>query len=415
MLTSSKFNQLESRAQRQALLERAIATGKHYVKAAFHPNSLGAHTGVIGTAIAAGGSKRVSAPAMAPKAKRAKVSSVVNVAGPGFNPGGTGGFVKKDSKGGKKKKKVKAAPLSASVKKTIKRIANQVSKPKKVKLSEVSEQNMFAVFTGDATPIDVATTPISNNKVGWYSFDTSNSTIWKAAINSTYRSDAYAASGTTIIRQTPFTATAANKQTNLVFYFNQKYKFRIKNNTSQPAIVDHYALQCHDDTSQDPITELETRYQQAYIDGTSVVTPVNAQSLKNNFSQYWTTPRMQSGNFHNWKINSHRKIALNPGDEMTMVIEFNAHYVFDSDATTYPKGSWSNLFRIQGSLSHSEADARIVHWSAAAVDVCCDNTRIISMKEVPMYNAVPRRLSTAGSAFVDDVVAGDATKHVTSE
>lgn len=372
-----------------------LAAGQHGIKRYFSVPAAGVGAAAAAAALASGRS-----------AKRAKVESQ---AGPRFNPGGAGGYrIANKTKKRKPRKKVKISPgMRRALNSLITKKTHQFELMQRTKYSD-----MLAVYTGNAFPIDNTPstgTAIANDYVGWYSayLTDFNLSAIKSKINDAYRRDAYVASGASVVRNVPQGFGGDMEQK--TYKLNASYSLRIKNNGSQTAFVDVFEVKCTGLTSISPTGELGARYDEAYVLDTAVIAGTDPQAIQKAFDQGWSTPGY-NGQYNMWKKGSSYTLCLNPGDETTLGFKHSFLFSYDNASSTYCKGSYAIMFRVQGSLSHSDADYRAVHFSAASVDVNTKRVFSVYVKE-PTFTGQRRITNNAHDAFADDVIAGDATQH----
>lgn len=272
----------------------------------------------------------------------------------------------------------------------------------------------FAVFTGSDFPINPVSSTVLNDRVGYYAYGSFNNAECKALIDDAYKRDSYVIDGTSIVRNVP-TGSAGVAQGDTeqkVFKFNADFQLRMKNNTSQTVLIELFEVQCMDSDNSSALAEMRLRYHESYVLNTGVVAGTDPQDITLAFDHHWATPGVKA-NLDAWKrTGSTYSICLNPGDEVTQGFKhnFKFDYAPSAAATTYGKGAQAIIFRVQGSLSHSDADPRKVHFSAAQVDV--QLTRKVSVwQKDAVFTGQRRIVNNAHSAFTDDVVAGDATQH----
>lgn len=359
--------------------------------------------GGLGGAAAAAGVAAAAARSQSTPAKRAKV---LNTPQPRFNPGGAGGYLvdaKKVSK--KKKRKLK---LSPEFKKAIKAIVKKNTIPWEL-ISKIKFSDCFAVWSSSDFPMTSAS-PITNDRVGWYFLEHLNIAEMKAYADAALRRDAYGASGTSNLRNVPFGNTEDNQQKE--FKFNMGYDILLKNNTSQTLYMEIFEVVCKGLTNIPASTELSSRYNNAYLtDPVVVATPSDPPNICTQFDLKWSTPFQKGSTQQSWKKSAHRELCLNPGDECRVSFKHSTPFSYDSSATTYMKGSHCLVMRLQGSLSHSDANPKLVHFSAALCDVQVKRTVSLKVRD-SLYTGQKRILANSHDAFTDDVVGGDATQHV---
>jgi len=334
-----------------------------------------------------------------------KRTKIINQASPQFNPGGAGGYIQKKGASRKKKPRVK---ISKAFRKAVTRVMQKKLREYEL-LSRIKRSLMFAVFTSATLPIIPASSTIASDYVGWYAQEFWDNAYCKALIDDTYRRDAYTVSGTPETRLVPFGNTGGGSQKEFKFGMTSQYRF--KNNTSQSLILEVFEVVCKMESDNTPISELNQRYQDNYVASTGVIAGTDPQVLGKSFNQGWSTPG-SNNNACAWKKKKGGyKIVLNPGDEGNVGFKHSLAYQYASATTTYCKGSYAVIFRIQGSISNSAADARDVHFSEAVCSVHHQYTVTCRMRDA-VFHGQDRISSNLHDAFSDDVVAGDSTQHV---
>lgn len=341
--------------------------------------------------------------------KRRKVAKVDNAPGPQFNPGGAGGWKQKVTKN--KRRKKRKVKIPAGLKKALETLIK-----KKVRtwenISKTQESDVFAVFTSNTFPIDPtpATGSVrASDVVGWYHSDFLKNADCISMIGAAYRRDAYAASGATVVRNAPF-PYAGGDITQREFKMAQTTDYLLKNNGSQTAFIEVFEVVATAATDNSPLIELNKRYQNQYVLDTGIIAGTDPQVISKSFDQSWYTPKMSSEQYNVWKKKSAYKICLNPGDETKLKFVHRRLFSGQTYSTIYSPGSYSVIFRIQGSLTHSAADARAIHYSIAQVDVR-QKVRVRVDTREAVFTGQQRIVNNDHDAFADDVTAGDALQH----
>lgn len=339
--------------------------------------------------------------------------AVVNTAGARFNPGGAGGYVATKTKS--RKSTVRKVRLSRGMKKAI----NSLVTKKSIHWNKIHKSiynECFRICTTSNYPCVPSTSVVENDYVGYYVHGLRTHQSIKSLIDEAYRADAYIISGTIETRQVP-SATDPNA-TQKQYRLNFKYDFKMKNNGSQTALIQVSRLIKTDEGANAPLGELLARWNNAYCASTGVVLGSDPQSLIKSFHQGFSTPGQSKSGYNTWRQKGAiKEIVLNPGDECSLTYTHSLPYgAYNSIyALQYPKKSLGLLFRIMGSLSHSESDEKRVHHSMATCDMECNETVSVYVRD-NLYTGQNRIVPNAAvSAFVDDVVAGDSTQHVVDE
>lgn len=379
------------------LTRAAIRSGLRYGRT-FRPNALGATSaaGIAGLAAIMSGRGR----------GRRVARRVVRASGPSFNPGGAGGYVVKKSKG--KKRKRKAFKLSPKVKEAVSKLINKKSRHWDP-IQNLTFDEFFGIRTTTDYPMVPASSAIANNCVGWYTYGLKTITELKALIDAAYRKDAYAVSGTSVVRNVPFGLTGDGEQKE--FVITQNFKFLIRNNSSQQSVVDLFGLKSAADTSYTPTDELQRRYNEAYVLDTGVIAGTDPQSIVRAFSQQFWTPNQKQSDWTTWHSHKSEKMVLNPGDEATFTFSGRTLFQYNQGpVVNYCSQVPAVLIRIQGSLSHSNVDQKLVHFSQADCDVRCVTHTDVKVRDA-LFTGQKRIKNNVAGAFGDDVVAGDAVQH----
>lgn len=391
----------------RSVAHRAIRGLGDYISApSVQSAAVGAVSNILGKRTHASYAGQVKHDPLNREFKKIKLNGMVyNKAGPSFNPGGAGGYLQKVR--GRRTHK-KHNPFSRHQKDAIRRIV-KANRNVWERVYATTKSETFAVFTANAFPISPSGSTIANDVVGWYEDDLQDSAKLKALMNDGVRQDAYVASDAAVRRIVPNSGLEEER-----FYrFTFKYKYYLKNNGAQPAKVDVYMCRNSELNSLTPLGEVNQRYNDNYVLNTDggIVAGTNPQNIQQSFTQFYSTKNQSSSMYNGWKIKKHYKAVLNPGDEATVYWEYTQTVNYNSlSAGFYTPGAGAVVFRVQGGLSHSEADERLVHYSLAQVDV--DRQRIISIDTKDAhYTAKNRYTDDSNPVFVDDVVAGDATQH----
>lgn len=330
----------------------------------------------------------------------------INAPGPKFNPGGSGGYVTKVSR---KRKRKRVVNLGPGIKAAVAKLIGQKSRHWNA-IQYLKYNRCFRLATNATYDYDPATAGLVEDYVGWTSIGGETATEMRAYIDAAYRKDAYTVSGTAEVRKVPQSGVLGGGE-------QQEYKIRIsydiilRNNGGQQSKISVYKVRASEAVTASALGELNFRYEDAYVQDTGVIGGTDPQVITKSFRQGFNTPRMSKSNSAVWKqVGETTEMVLNPGDET--VFRHSYTVTIDGGNTyTYFKGQGAIVFKIMGSLSHSEADEKLVHHSIASCDVESHRTVNVSVRDA-LFTGIRRIKDNASvTAFTDDVVAGDATQH----
>jgi len=390
----------------RGIVQAGINAGKRVFSPS--PAQAGALSSIGWTAAAA-----ATRSASAPPAKKRK-AMVSNKPGPTFNPGGAGGYVKK---GGKKRKSKKRKPkLSKMMREAISKLIGKKSRHWNA-ISNTDDYNVHCLRTSTDYPIVTLPAPLgvpsalANDCVGWAELTLTNGTYITALLNDAYRKDAYAASGTAVVRNIPLTGTLGGGD-QMEFKISFSDKFFMKNGTNQGARVDIFFVKARDQVTFTPLQELQQRYQDAYVDSAAVILGTNPQVITSNFKQLWHTPGMKKSANNVWQLERHDTVVLNPGDEASFKYASRMQVKGPLSAALYPKGSTCLVMRIIGTLTHSDSSPSLIHRGKAQID--CELTGVTDVKvRDALFTGQERVVANQSvTAFTDDVTAGDANQYI---
>lgn len=394
-----------SKAKFGHLVDSAASVGKHYFKRAFHYNSPAAHTGVIGTAFAMGGSKRVSAQAAAP----------VSRASAAFNPGGSGGY-----KGPlKQKRKSKRSVLRAKKARAFKR---KVRSALNMRLFARGRQShMFPIMSSVTVPCiplvgpygqtitGMTTTLLPPSSVGWNLIECPTHSQLITRINSgsnaALASAPWTSTGVNTLHQYEF-ADQAEVADQISFHQSMKFRFEFKNNSNGGAKVVLYFLKCTEHTNVPPMTEFVALRNAAYVNAANPLAVTDPETMDQDWEQYWTVPLQ--GRSRNWSIEKSMTFQLNGGDTCSQSINYSFKYPYRSVVTAeYTKGSYCILARIEGTLQIDSTNPSLYNYTGAVIGCHMSRSESISISRKE-YDVVNRLGNTVDGAVVTGVVSGDA-------
>jgi len=396
-----------SRSLPASLLKYAISGGSRILGSV--PGLRDAATITAGSLAERMANKRKPSRSLPPR-QRHKALRLANTPGKTFNPGGSGGYVAK--KVNVKPKKKIAAKLSPSMKLAISKLVNLKSRDW-TNLQNLKYTQCLQVRTTSDFPCVPGTSAVVNDNVGWYCHGMLTRSQLHALVDNAYRRDAYTTSGTAEIRKVPQTSAAAGGSEQQEFRVSQTFTFLLRNNSSAPLLLEVFAVKATEQCVQTPLEELNLRFKDANVVDTGVIVGTDPQSITKNFRQGWFTPNMKNSSFNVWKkCGSSYSISLNPGDEGNVAFSHAFTYLQDvADDTNYYKGAYGVIFRVMGSLSHSDVSPSLVHRSLAQVDMESYETTSIKMRDALFVGQRRIKNNATVTAFTDDVTAGDAVQH----
>lgn len=342
-------------------------------------------------------------------------AGVNSSAGPSFNPGSSGGYVQKFSKG--KGKKKKATVLSKRQKEAVRAIAERADLVHKVKFLDQENTYFFPLQTSTTFPLipfagffnvapsALATTSPPRGCVGWNQLEDGTNTKLKALYASLpIKQGPYVSSGTNEPRVMDLSdLTGLAKQ--FSFKHELHWEFLLKNLSNTGAQVDIYLLKCEDETAITPSQDLNEAYKSANINATTPTAGNDPPTITSMFDQYWSS---RGSSPRTWTIKKRQRAVLNPGDEATLHFDYNATLKFRGLVDPlYIKGCWAIIARIQGDLSVDTVDCSQVNMAAANVACRMHRTHKISVSRRE-YDGVQRIGAPVAGTIVIGKVAGDA-------
>jgi len=364
--------------------------------------------------IPGGVSGAVGAATLAAAAGRAmRSSAVANTASPSFNPGSSGGYVKAKTK--KKKGSKKKPAFTKREKAAVKRLAARAPEPF-FPVLDITGQYFHPIQTSTSFPCvplqgffgtalaGLTTTGLTPSRVGWNALELfNNNTLTSVISGLPIVNLPYVTSATNVPRVYNFD-TIARYSDQYKFKHEVSWNLKVKNLANTGARVDFYVVKSTDNTDLNPFQELESVYTQQYIASNNVMAGGNPEEIQKQFQQYWNVPHAKD---RAWKVVKHVTAVLNPGDEADIPLKVSSIVAWDAPgAQAYPKGIWSLIARVHGSLDIDKTDPSQVSISGASLACKMDRRYKLSVQK-SLFDAVRRRSPLVSGAVVTPVTAGD--------
>jgi len=347
-------------------------------------------------------------------ASSVKSKKIINTPSAQFNPGSAGGYVKKYSKSGRKKK---ASVLSKKQKEAVRIIARNQDLVHKVKFLDIENTYYFPLQTATTyplvpygsffgvTPSALATTSPPRGCVGWNSIEECNLNRLKTVYQSApIQQGPWGLSGTNEPRVFNFTSVP-NSSKLLRFKHELKWEFLLKNLSNTGAQCDFYLMKFEDEGGITVFQDLDNAYKMANINAATPVGGSTPPVITGQFDQYMS---VRGAPKRMWSIKKRQRAVLNPGDEATLFFDHTVTLPYEApNGGSLLKGCWAIVCRIQGDLSVDTVDCSQVNMAAANVACRLHRTHKISVSRKE-YDNVQRIGAPIAGTVVIGKVAGDA-------
>lgn len=193
-------------------------------------------------------------------------------------------------------------------------------------------------------------------------------------------------------------------QTNAKYKISKSMQLMMRNNTSFPADLTIYIVKVEDFTTLSPTTELNDLYLASIKDSL-------ASDFKRDPFQYFSITGVGK-NQRKYSIYQKQALKFKAGEQIDFSIKL-PNYIYDvatidaqTTASTYLKGTYQVLFRLQGVPSHDSTNSLNTGTSQTQLDYVMRTFRSVSMK---LGNAVHQTNMDARTGYTQAVpVVGES-------